>query len=208
MIFDPDVVSKLSACGVALVDAPGEVFANLMGYLGRDPNSQRAEDVNLFEEHMLRVGPHVRRFQSSERIDDLADGEICVTMGWSGDMHIARDRAAEAGRGAAIAYAIPREGAVVWFDNLAIPSDAPHPRNAHRFIDYLMEPEVAAAISNHVYYANANRAALPHVDEAVKADPSIYPPDDVKANLFPELADSPEFSRLLERAWTRVKNAR
>ena len=208
MIFDPDVVSKLAACGVALVDAPGEVFANLMGYLGRDPNSQRAEDVTRFEEHMLRVRPHVRRIQSSENIDDLADGAICVAMGWSGDMRIARDRAAEAGRGVEIAYAIPGEGAVVWFDVLAIPSDAPHPRNAHRFIDYLMEPEVAAAVSNHVYYANANRAALPHVDAAVKADPGVYPPDEVQANLFPDLVDSPAFSRLLERAWTRVKNAR
>ena len=208
MIFDPEVVSKLSGCGVTLLDAPTEVFANLMGYLGRDPNSEKEEDVALFEEHMLKVRPYIRYFHSSQNINDLANGEICVAMGWSGDMLIARDRAAEAGQGVEIAYTIPEEGAVIWFDNLAVPSDAPHPGNAHRFLDYMMEPGVAAAVSNYVYYANANRASLPYVEEEVKTDPSIYPPDEVKAQLFPDLADSPKFTRLLTRAWTRVKTGR
>ena len=208
MLFDPEVVSKLSGCGVTLLDAPTEVFANLMGYLGRDPNSEKREDVKLFEAHMLKIRPHVKYFHSSQNINDLANGEICVAMGWSGDMLIARDRAAEAGQGIEIAYTIPSEGAVIWFDNLAIPSDAPHPDNAHRFLDYIMEPEVAAAISNYVFYANGNRASLPHVDDEVKNDPGIYPPDAVKANLFPDLADSPKFTRLLTRAWTRVKTGR
>ncbi|MDE0228493.1 MAG: extracellular solute-binding protein, partial [Spirochaetaceae bacterium] len=145
---------------------------------------------------------------SSQNINDLANGEICVAMGWSGDMLIARDRAAEAGQGVEVAYTIPREGAVIWFDNLAIPSDAPHPDNAHLFLDYMMEPEVAAAISNYVFYANANRASLPHVDEEVKTDPAIYPSAEVKDNLFADLADSAEFTRLLTRAWTTVKTGR
>ena len=208
MLFDPEVVSKLSGCGVTLLDAPTEAFANLMGYLGRDPNSEKEEDVMLFEEHMLKIRPHIKYFHSSQNINDLANGEICVAMGWSGDMLQARDRAAEAGQGVEIAYTIPKEGAVIWFDNLAIPSDAPHPENAHLFIDYIMEPEVTAAISNYVYYANGNRAALPYVDDEVKTDPSIYPPDEVRAKLFPDLSDSPKFTRLLTRAWTRVKTGR
>ena len=208
MLFDPEVISKLSSCGVTLLDAPTEIFATVMRYLGRDPNSEKKEDVKRFEEHLLKIRPHLRYFHSSQNINDLANGEICVAMGWSGDMLIARDRAAEAGQGVEIAYTIPKEGAVIWFDNLAIPSDAPHPENAHRFLDYIMEPEVAAAISNYVFYANGNRASLPHVDEEVKTDPGIYPPDEIKVKLFPDLADSPKFTRLLTRAWTRVKTGR
>ncbi|MEE8250561.1 MAG: polyamine ABC transporter substrate-binding protein [Gemmatimonadales bacterium] len=205
MLFNPDVVSKLKGCGVTLLDAPTEVYANLMGYLGRDPNSDKKEDVKLFETHMLKVRPYIKYFHSSQNINDLANGEICVSMGWSGDMLIARDRADEAEQGIEIAYVIPKEGAVIWFDSLAIPSDAPHQNNAHRFIDYIMEPEAAAAITNYVYYANGNSASLPFVDDEVKTDPGIYPSADVKANLFPDLADSPKFTRLLTRAWTRVK---
>jgi putrescine transport system substrate-binding protein len=153
----------------------------------------------------MKVRPHIKYFHSSQNINDLANGEICVAMGWSGDMLIARDRAAEAEQGVEIGYTIPKEGAVIWFDNLAIPADAPHPKNAHLFIDYIMEPQVAAAISNYVFYANGNRASMPHVDDEVKTDPGIYPSDSVKAKLFPDLADSPKFTRTLQRAWTRVK---
>ena len=205
MLFNPDVVSKFKGCGVTLLDAPTEVFSNLMRYLGHDPNSQKPDDVKLFQEHMLTVRPHIKYFHSSQNINDLANGEICVAMGWSGDMLIARDRAGEANQGIEIAYTIPKEGALMWFDNLAIPSDAPHPGNAHLFMDYIMEPEVVAAISNYVFYANGNSASLPLVDDEVKTDPSIYPSDEVKANLFPNLASSAKFTRLLTRAWTKVK---
>jgi putrescine transport system substrate-binding protein len=191
MLFDPNVVSKLSSCGVTLLDAPTEIFANLMRYLGRDPNSEKKEDIDLFTEHMLKIRPYIKYFHSSQNINDLANGEICVAMGWSGDMLIARDRADEAKQGVEIAYVIPKEGAVMWFDNLAIPTDAPHPGNAHLFIDYIMEAEVAAAISNYVFYANGNSASLAYVEEDVKTDPGIYPSAEVKANLFPDLADSP-----------------
>jgi putrescine transport system substrate-binding protein len=205
MLFNPEVVAKLQGCGVTLLDAPTEVFANLMGYLGRDPNSENKEDVKLFEEHMLKVRPYIKYFHSSQNINDLANGEICVAMGWSGDMLMARDRADEAEQGVEISYVIPKEGAVIWFDNLAIPIDAPHPGNALMFIDFIMEAEIVADISNYVFYANGNSASVPFVSDDVKTDPGIYPTTEVKAMLFPDLADSPKFTRLLTRAWTRIK---
>lgn len=205
ILFDKDVVSKLADCGVTLLDAPTEVYANLMRYLGRDPNSEKKADLAAFEKHMLEIRPFIKYFHSSQNINDLANGEICVSMGWSGDMLIARDRAAEAGHGVNIAYTIPMEGAVMWFDNLAIPDGAPHPENAYLFLDYIMEPEVTAAITNYVFYANGNKASVAFVEEEIKTDPAIYPSDAVKQNLFPDLADSAKFTRKLNRAWTRVK---
>lgn len=208
MLFNPEVVAKLKGCGATLLDAPTEVFANLMAYLGRDPNSESKEDVKLFEEHMLKVRPYIKYFHSSQNINDLANGEICVAMGWSGDMLMARDRADEAEQGVEISYVIPKEGAVIWFDNLAIPIDAPHMGNALMFIDFIMEPEIVADISNYVFYANGNSASAPFVSDDVKTDPGIYPTDEVKAMLFPDLADSPKFTRLLTRAWTRIKTGK
>lgn len=208
MLLDPATAEKLQGCGITFLDAPTEVFSIVMAYLGRDPLSNEKEDVNLFKEHMLKVRPFIKYFHSSQNINDLANGEVCVSMGWSGDMLIARDRAAEAGQGVEINYVIPKEGAVMWFDNLAIPADAPHPDNAHQFINYLMEPEVIAAVSNYVFYANANSAAMEHVLDEVKSDPGIYPTEEVKANLFPDLADSQKFNRWLTRAWTAIKTGR
>ena len=208
MLLDPKVVSQLAGCGVTLLDAPTEVFASVMQYLGRDPNGESKEDVKLFEQHMMKVRPYIKYFHSSQNINDLANGEICVAMGWSGDMLMARDRADEAKQGVQISYVIPKEGAVMWFDNLAIPADAPHPGNAHRFVDYIMQPKVVAAISNYVFYANGNAASMPFVDDEVKSDPGIYPSAEVKAKLFPDLADSARFTRLLTRAWTKIKTGK
>ena len=208
MIFNPDVVANFKDCGVTLLDAPTEVFANLMGYLGRDPNSESRKDLKVFQEHMLKVRPYIKYFHSSQNINDLANGDICVAMGWSGDMLIARDRADEAEQGVEVAYVIPKEGALMWFDLMVIPSDAPHPENAHLFLDYIMEPEVVAAISNYVFYANANSAATAFVDGDVKDDPGIYPPFDVKEKLYPAPVYGPKFDRQLTRTWTRVKTGR
>ena len=205
MLFKPEVVSKLASCGVTLLDAPTEVFSSVMTYIGRDPNSQKKEDVDAFEKFMMKVRPYIKYFHSSQYINDLANGEICVAMGWSGDVLIARDRADEAKQGVEIAYTIPKEGAVIWFDSLAIPADAPHPNNALKFINYILEPKVVAAISNYVFYANGNAASMPYVDDDVKNDPGIYPSEAVKAKLFPDLADTPKFTRLLTRAWTKIK---
>ena len=206
MLFKPDVVKNFADCGVTLLDAPTEVVSAAMNYLGLDPNSQSEKDLKAAEELLLKARPHIRYFHSSQNINDLANGEICLAMGWSGDMFIARDRAAEAEQGIEIEYVIPKEGAVIWFDMMAIPADAPHPDNAHKWIDYILEAKVAAAISNYVWYANPNAAATEFVDGEVKGDPAIYPPADVMSKLFPGKANTPKFTRLLTRTWTRIKS--
>jgi putrescine transport system substrate-binding protein len=147
--------------------------------------------------------PVYRTITSSTYTDDLANGEICLAVGYSGDILQARDRAAEAGRKADIQYSIPREGAILWFDTLAIPADAKHPRNAQAFIDYLLRPDITAANSNFIHYANANQAATALLDADLRDDPGIYPPPEVKAKLRPNLSKSAEFTRELNRAWTR-----
>ena len=205
LFFDPAVISKLADCGVSLLDAPNDVMATALKYLGLDPNSESPDDLAKAEELLGSVRPHIRYFHSSQYIDDLANGEVCLAMGYSGDILQAADRATEAGQGVEIQYVIPKEGAVVWFDMLAIPADAPHPENAHAFIDFVMRPQIAADISNYVLYANANKASLPLVDEEVRTDPSIYPTDEIKENLFPTLARSARYDRLLKRGWTKIK---
>jgi putrescine transport system substrate-binding protein len=204
-IFDPANAKKLKDCGLVMLDAPTEVFDSVLIYLGKDPNSESEADLKAAQDVMMAVRPYVRYFHSSQYINDLANGEICVALGWSGDVLQAKARGAEAEKPVTVAYTIPKEGAIVWFDMLAIPADAPHPDNAHKFINYLMEPAVIAAVSNYVAYANGNAASLPMVDEAVRNDPSVYPTPEVKAKLYPSLAESQEYSRLSNRAWTTVR---
>ncbi|MBO6562709.1 MAG: polyamine ABC transporter substrate-binding protein [Nisaea sp.] len=205
LFFDPAVVSKLADCGVSLLDAPTDVVQTALNYLGLDPNSESADDLAKAEELLAKIRPHLRYFHSSQYIEDLANGETCLAMGYSGDILQAADRATEANQGVEIQYVIPKEGAVIWFDMLAIPADAPHPENAHAFINFIMEPQIAADISNYVLYANANAASMPMVDDDVKNNPSVYPTEDVKKNLFPMLARSAKYDRLLKRSWTRLK---
>ena len=204
-VFDPAIAAKLAKCGLVMLDAPGEVIDSALIYLGRDPNSEAPEDLAAAEELLMTIRPHVRYFHSSQYINDLATGEICVALGWSGDVLQARDRGAEAATPVNVAFSIPQEGAIMWFDMLAIPADAPHPGIAHEFINYLMDPAVIAQVSDYVSYANGNAASLPLVSEDVKGDPSIYPSADVAQKLFPHLAESQEFSRLLNRSWTRIR---
>jgi putrescine transport system substrate-binding protein len=151
----------------------------------------------------MKVRPYIRMIHSSNYIDALANGEICVAIGWSGDVLQARDRAAEANQGVVIKYNVPKEGTIIWFDMFAIPADAPHPDNAHAFINFMNRPEIAATNSNFINYANGNAASLPLIDESVRSDPGVCPPPEVKAKLFPDLAESEEFTRLLNRTWTR-----
>src|SRR5690606_27268411 len=146
---------------------------------------------------LMSIRPHVRYFNSSQYIDDLGNGEVCLSVGYSGDVFIARDAAVEANAGVEVAYVIPKEGALQWFDLFAIPSDAPHPDNAHKFIDFMMRPDIAAANSNYVFYASGNKAAVELMDDAVKNDPAIYPTADVAEKLFPLKAHSPDFDELL-----------
>jgi putrescine transport system substrate-binding protein len=204
-VFDPAIAKKLAKCGISMLDAPSEVMDSALIYLGRDPNSEKAEDLAAAEELLMKVRPYVRYFHSSQYINDLATGEICVSLGWSGDVLQARDRGAEAEKPVRVAYTIPKEGAIMWFDMLAIPTDAPHPGNAHEFLNFIMDPAVAAGISNYVAYANGNAASLPLVSEDLRNDPSVYPTPEVKQKLHAHLAESQEFSRDLNRAWTRVR---
>ena len=202
LLFDPETVAKLASCGVAVMDSPSEVTGAALHYLGLDPNSESADDLAKAEELMNSIKPSIRYFHSSQYIDDLGNGEICLAMGYSGDMFIAADNAAE---GTEISYLIPSEGAPTLYDFLAIPVDAPHPGNAHKFIDYILQPKVVADITNAVFYANPNPASLEFVDEEVKSNPSIYPSAETLAAGFTMKAHSPDFEESLTRTWTRIK---
>jgi putrescine transport system substrate-binding protein len=208
MFYDPAVIAKFQDCGVSVLDAPAEVVGTVLIYLGKDPKSESPEDLKAAETVLLSIRPYLRYVHSSRYIDDLANGETCLALGWSGDVKQARDRAKDAGKGIEIKYAIPREGTIMNFDMFAIPADAPHPHNAHVFINYLLEPEVAAKNSNLVKYANINTASTPMLVDAVKGDPNIYPPPDIQAKLVPEPPRSQEFQRLLTRTWTRFKTGK
>jgi putrescine transport system substrate-binding protein len=208
MVFDPETASKLADCGVALLDSPSEVVAAALHYLGLDPASEKKADLAAATELLLSVRPHVRYFHSSQYINDLANGDICVAIGYSGDVLQARDRAAEAGQGVEVAYAIPKEGGQVGFDMLAVPADAPNTENALKFINFILEPEVAAGITNYVYYANPNTAATEFVLDEVSNDPGIYPPAEVKAKLFSLVPHTQKYDRRLTRAWTKIKTGK
>ncbi len=202
LLFNPDTVAKLASCGVAVLDSPSEVMGIALHYLGLDPNSESADDLAKAEEVMNSIKSSIRYFHSSQYIDDLGNGEICLALGYSGDVFIASDNAAD---GVDVQYLIPKEGAATLFDFLAIPADAPHPENAHAFINYILEPEVVAAITNYVYYANPNLPALEFVDEEVKSNPGIYPPAETIEKAFVMQAHSPDYEETLTRTWTRIK---
>jgi len=202
-IFDPKQLAKFKDCGVSVLDAPDELLKVVLQWMGRDPNSQKEEDLAAAEEKLMAIRPFIRKIHSSQYIDDLANGELCVSIGWSGDILQARDRAEEAGQGVKVAYSIPKEGTIVWFDMLAIPADAKHPKNAHKFINYLMEPQVTANNSNFVNYANGNGASLAMVNDEVKNDPGVYPTPEVKAKLFPSLAYNEQFTSAMARMWQK-----
>jgi len=208
LVLDPAVVSKFQGCGVSFLDDPTDMVGTVLLWLGKDPNSQSEDDLKLAEDALLKIRPYIRTIHSSQYIEDLANGEVCIAVGYSGDVLQARDRAAEAGKELDIRYVIPREGALMWFDTLAIPADAAHPNNAHAFIDYLLRPDVAAANSNYVNYATANTEALALVNDELRDDTGIYPTPEVKERLQPNLAKSAEFTRSLNRSWTRFVTGR
>jgi putrescine transport system substrate-binding protein len=205
LVLKPENAAKFADCGITMLDAPTEIMATILNYLGKDPASEDPKDLEAAEALMMQLRPHIKYFHSSQYINDLANGEICLVIGWSGDVFIAQSRAEEAGQGTEIGYYIPEGGAEVWFDLMAIPADAPHPNNAHLFLNYILRPEVIAGVSNFVTYANANSAATQFVDDEVKNNPAIYPPAEVKAKLFPNPIHTAEYDRLLTRSWTRIK---
>jgi putrescine transport system substrate-binding protein len=205
-ILDPANAARLAKCGIAMLDAPADVFGSVAIYKGFDPNSEKPEDLKTFEDAMMKVRPYIRYFHSSSYINDLAAGEICVALGWSGDLLQARDRGAAAAKPVTVRYAIPVEGTINYFDMLAIPADAPHPENAHAYLNHLMEPEVIAQVANKTRFASGNAAALPFIADDIKNDPGIYPSAEVRARLHPDLVESQEFSRDLNRVWTRIRS--
>ena len=208
MFYDPKVVSKFKDCGVTLLDAPSEIVGTVLIWLGKDANSEKPEDLAAAEKVLMAIRPYVKYVNSSKYIEDLANGEVCLSLGWSGDVLQSRDRAKEAGKGIEIKYLIPKEGAVMFFDMLAIPADAKRPKNAHLFIDYLLRPEIAAKNSVFVNYANSNAASWPLVSESVRNDRGVYPSEEVKPKLVPDLAETPQFTRQLTRTWTRFKTGK
>ncbi len=206
LLFNPDNAAVLAACGIHVLDAPEEVIPAALNYLGLDGDSSDPADVEKAEAMLTAIRPHVRKFHSSEYINALANGDICLALGWSGDVLQARDRAAEAGNGVDIAYVIPQEGAQMWFDQMAIPADAPNPDGAHAFIDFMMRPQSAAKASNYVYYANGNIASQPLLNEDVIGDTAIYPDEETVSNLFTVSTKDARAQRLFTRTWTRVKS--
>jgi putrescine transport system substrate-binding protein len=205
LVFDPAVASKIAKCGISVLDSPAEMMRAVLNYLGRDPNSQKPEDVAAVEQTLLKIRPYIRNINSSEYIEALANGDLCVAVGYNGDVLQARDRAKDANKGVDIKYTVPKEGSILWFDMLAIPKDAPDPDSAYAYINYIMDPKVIADISNFKRYANANLASQPYVLQAVKDDPAIYPPPELREKLAVQLADSPEQTRAITRMWEKFK---
>jgi putrescine transport system substrate-binding protein len=205
LIFDPAVAAKVAKCGITLLDSPAEMIRAVYSYLGKDPNSQNADDLKLAEATLLKIRPYIRNFSSSEYIEALANGDLCISVGYNGDVMQARDRAHEAKKGVEIKYAVPKEGSILWFDMLAIPKDAPDTDSAYAFMNYMMTPQVIADVSNFKRYANANLASRSMVLPMVREDPGIYPPPEQLKKLALQLADSPEQTRAITRVWQKFK---
>jgi putrescine transport system substrate-binding protein len=205
MVFDPNVASKLAKCGISVLDSPAEMARAALSYLGRDPNSQKPEDLAAADATLTKIRPYIRNISSSEYIEALANGDLCVAVGYNGDVLQARDRAREANKGIDIKYVIPKEGSILWFDMLAIPKDAPDTASAYAFINYMMTPQVSADVSDFRRYATANLAGRPLVQAAVRDDPGIYPSVEAREKLAVQLSDSPDQTRAITRVWQKFK---
>lgn len=206
MIFKPEVISKFKDCGVFLLDGPTEVIPAALNYLGLDPKDASAENLKKVEELMEKIRPNIRKFHSSEYISALANGDICLALGWSGDILQAKKRAVEAKNDVVVQYAIPKEGAQMFLDQMAIPKDAKNKDEAYQFLNYLMEPEVMAKISNKVEYASGNLAAKQFVNKTILDNPNIYPPEDVMKRLFILPVYDSKTTRMINRTWTKIKS--
>jgi putrescine transport system substrate-binding protein len=205
LVFDPAVASKIAKCGISVLDSPAEMLRAVLNYLGRDPNSQSPEDLAAGAATLDKIRPYIRNINSSEYIEALANGDLCVAVGYNGDVLQARDRARDANKGIEIKYMVPKEGSILWFDMLAIPADAPDRDSAYAFMNYMMTPQVSADVSDFRRYATANLAAQPLVQPAVRDDPGIYPPPELRQKLAVQLADSPDQTRAITRVWQKFK---
>ncbi len=206
LVLNPDNMSKLADCGVHMLDAPSEMIPMALQYIGEDPDSHDPDVIAKAEPILMAVRPHIQKFHSSEYINALANGDICVAIGWSGDILQARDRAAEAENGVEVAYNAAKEGALMWFDQMAIPADAPNPDAAHTFLNFIMDAQNMADASNYVYYANGNLASQPMLEEDVIGDPAIYPDAETLKTLFTTTPYPPKVQRVVTRMWTKIKS--
>jgi putrescine transport system substrate-binding protein len=208
MVFEPENMQKLANCGVSFLDSADEMIPAVLNYLGLDPNSTDPAAHKQAEAKLLAVRPYVAYFHSSKYIGDLANGNICVAVGFSGDILQAAARAEDAGKGIEIAYVIPQEGANLWFDMLAIPADAANVEQAHAFVNYLLKPAVIAGISDYVGYANPNLKAGELMDQGIRSDEAVYPPQRILDKLYISAELPTKVQRLMTRSWTRVKSGR
>jgi len=205
LIFKPDIVRRFADCGVTFLDSAEDVLQLALNYLHLDPNTTSPEDYRQAEQLLRAVRPYIRAFDSTEYMNGLANGEFCISMSWSADYAASRARARAAGLDVHLAFTVPKEGANFSFDALLIPVDAPHPRNAHKFLNFILEPKVIAAITNEIHYANDNKAADAYVDPDILNDPSVYPTPSMEARLYESAEVAPTLERLRTRTWTRIK---
>ncbi|MGB6638243.1 MAG: polyamine ABC transporter substrate-binding protein [Bradyrhizobium sp.] len=208
IVFKPENLAKFKDCGVHMLDSPDDIFPAALNYLGLDPNSTKQADLEKAADLVSKIRPYVRKFHSSEYLSALATGEICLVVGWSGDIMQARSRAAEARNGITVGYAIPKEGAQMFFDNLAIPADARNVEDAYELINFLYRPDIAARNSNFLSYANGNLASQKLLDPKILNDKNIYPDEATLAKLFVITARDPATQRIINRLWTKVKTGR
>ncbi len=207
VVFVPEIIAKFQHCGVAFLDAPSEMFKAALHYLGLNPNSQNPKDYQEQSTELFKnVRPYIQYFHSSKYINDLANGDICLAFAWSGDVLQAADRASESGNGVQIEYKIPKEGTLMWFDMLAIPADAPNPGNAHKFLNYILKPEVIAEISNKVNFANANIPSKSLIKADSLNNPGIYPEEELMRKLFIAKILPPDIDRVMTRQWVDIKS--
>ena len=204
LLFDPDNAKKLADCGIMVLDSPTDVLPLALRYLGEDPDSKDPKVLEKGAALLEKIRPYIRKFHSSENLNALANGDICVSLMWSGDAGIAKTRAEEAKNGVNIDYVIPKEGTQLWFDMMAMPADAPNPDSAYAFLDYLLEPEVMAKISNFVTYPNAVPASYGMIDDSVKGNPNLFPPPENRANLFTITPFDQKTQRAVTRLWTKL----
>jgi putrescine transport system substrate-binding protein len=205
MIFDPKIVSRFADCGVTLLDSPTDIIPLALTYLGRNPNSADPADLKAAQDVLMAVRPYIRKFDSTSYLNGLANGDLCLSTTWSGDYATAQARAQEAGVKIDLGYFIPKEGSLIWFDDFYIPADAPNVANAHKFIEYLLQPQVIADVSDYIHYANSNQAATQLVTADIRDNPAIYPNAETLKRLFTQTVQSPQNVRLITRTWNTVK---
>jgi putrescine transport system substrate-binding protein len=208
MLFKPENAEKLRGCGISILDEAAQVFPAVLKYMGKDPNSTVEADYKEAQQLLKTIRPYVRQFSSSGYIDELAAGDLCMVYGFSGDVMISRHRAIEAKKAYEIDYYIPEGGAPAWFDTMAIPKDAANVDAAHAFINYIETPEVHAAITNEMFYPNANKSARQHVVKEVADNPMIYPSPEVTKTLYVIKPQSLNLQRIQNRLWSELKSGR